>query len=94
MRKVLIILFAIGAACFAGAEVIYDYTGQGAVFDGTNWDNYVEDGGLAHNNIHSITIDSDGTKWIGTFWGLNKFDGTDFPLSMGVGITIYINLNL
>ncbi len=37
MRKVLIILFAIGAACFAGAEVIYDYTGQGAVFDGTNW---------------------------------------------------------
>lgn len=36
MRKVHIALFAVCAACSAGAEVTFDYTGQGAVFDGTN----------------------------------------------------------
>jgi len=37
MRKVFVTLLTICAACFADAEVTYNYTGQGGVFDGTNW---------------------------------------------------------
>lgn len=36
MKKVYITLLMICAARFACAEITYDYTGQGAVFDGTN----------------------------------------------------------
>jgi len=34
--------------------------------------------GLPHNRINSITIDANGTKWIGTKGGLVKFDGTNW----------------
>lgn len=36
------------------------------------------DGGLSSNNILCITQDREGYVWIGTEWGLNRFDGHAF----------------
>jgi sugar lactone lactonase YvrE len=34
--------------------------------------------GLSHNNVTSMLQDRDGFYWIGTFNGLNRFDGSNF----------------
>ena len=42
------------------------------------FEHYNEINGLSHNSIRSITQDSKGFLWIGTFGGVNRFDGYDF----------------
>ena len=46
--------------------------------DGTNTFFTNNNSGLPHNHINSVTIDANGTKWIGTKGGLVKFDGTNW----------------
>ncbi|MEN6511268.1 MAG: hypothetical protein ABFD00_05480, partial [Chloroherpetonaceae bacterium] len=36
--------------------------------------------GLPYNHVSSIAIDGSGTKWIGTWDGLAKFDGTNWTV--------------
>ncbi|TRZ41595.1 hybrid sensor histidine kinase/response regulator transcription factor [Robertkochia solimangrovi] len=36
--------------------------------------------GLAHNSVRSIIQDHDGFIWVGTYDGLNKFDGYEFKI--------------
>lgn len=40
--------------------------------------NYTTENGLANNLVHSIIIDSQGNKWIGTGLGVSKFNGTNW----------------
>ncbi len=46
--------------------------------DGTSTFFTNNNSGLPHNHINSITVDANGTKWIGTKSGLVKFDGTNW----------------
>lgn len=55
-------------------------TGGGGLlkFDGINFTSYTpQNSGLPQEDIYSLTIDSLGNKWIGTFSGLTKFDGVN-----------------
>ena len=38
------------------------------------------DNGLSHNTVYAILQDKEGFVWIGTRYGLNKFDGFEFKL--------------
>ena len=40
--------------------------------------NYTISNGLAHNGVTSILEDSRGYIWVGTFEGLNRYDGYEF----------------
>ena len=42
------------------------------------FEHYNEVNGLSHNSVRSIVQDSKGFLWIGTFGGVNRFDGYDF----------------
>ncbi|MFH0758946.1 MAG: two-component regulator propeller domain-containing protein, partial [Bacteroidota bacterium] len=42
------------------------------------FDNYSKDDGLFHSQILSICQDKEGLVWIGSYGGLNRFDGTNF----------------
>ena len=39
---------------------------------------YTIEEGLSHREVHSIFQDTDGFMWVGTRFGLNRFDGNDF----------------
>jgi hypothetical protein len=40
----------------------------------------ISNSGLPSNNIFAIAIDGQGNKWIGTGWGLAKFDGSSWTV--------------
>ncbi|GLR19197.1 hybrid sensor histidine kinase/response regulator transcription factor [Portibacter lacus] len=42
------------------------------------FDHYNENNGLSHNSVRHIVQDKYGFLWIGTFSGLNRFDGYNF----------------
>lgn len=42
------------------------------------FDNYTKDEGLLHSYILSILQDEEGYIWVGSYGGLNRFDGTNF----------------
>lgn len=42
------------------------------------FEHYNANGGLSHNSVRQIVQDNNGFLWIGTFSGLNRFDGYDF----------------
>ncbi len=42
------------------------------------FEHYNEINGLSHNSVRSIVQDTKGFLWIGTFGGVNRFDGYDF----------------
>lgn len=42
------------------------------------FENYTKDEGLLHSYILSIFQDSDGYIWVGSYGGLNRFDGSNF----------------
>ncbi|ANW96657.1 hybrid sensor histidine kinase/response regulator [Wenyingzhuangia fucanilytica] len=42
------------------------------------FEHYNDNDGLSHNSIRHITQDKHGFLWIGTFSGLNRFDGYEF----------------
>ncbi|MFB9054006.1 two-component regulator propeller domain-containing protein [Formosa undariae] len=42
------------------------------------FEHYNDNGGLSHNSIRHIVQDKHGFLWIGTFSGLNRFDGYEF----------------
>ncbi len=42
------------------------------------WPNYTTKNGLVNNEVTAIAIDSMGNKWIGTNFGLSKFDGSQW----------------
>jgi ligand-binding sensor domain-containing protein len=44
------------------------------------FDRYSVSQGLSHIAVNSITQDSWGFIWIGTYDGLNRFDGTNFKV--------------
>ncbi|ALJ05439.1 histidine kinase [Pseudalgibacter alginicilyticus] len=42
------------------------------------FEHYNANGGLSHNSVRQIVQDKNGFLWIGTFSGLNRFDGYEF----------------
>ncbi|MFD2832594.1 two-component regulator propeller domain-containing protein [Gramella sp. AN32] len=42
------------------------------------FEHYNENGGLSHNSVRHIVQDKHGFLWLGTFSGLNRFDGYEF----------------
>ncbi|MFY0713638.1 response regulator [Seonamhaeicola sp. NFXS20] len=42
------------------------------------FEHYNDKGGLSHNSVRHIVQDKHGFLWIGTFSGLNRFDGYEF----------------
>ncbi|MFV5693508.1 two-component regulator propeller domain-containing protein [Flavobacterium sp. LT1R49] len=44
------------------------------------FEHYNEINGLSHNSVRSIVQDTKGFLWLGTFGGLNRFDGYDFKV--------------
>ncbi|MDO7171667.1 hybrid sensor histidine kinase/response regulator transcription factor [Mariniflexile sp. AS56] len=49
-----------------------------AVSQSIKFEHYNDNGGLSHNSIRHIVQDKHGFLWIGTFSGLNRFDGYEF----------------
>lgn len=50
----------------------------GAHAQNIKFEHYNDNNGLSHNSIRHITQDEHGFLWIGTFSGLNRFDGYEF----------------
>jgi ligand-binding sensor domain-containing protein len=44
-------------------------------FDGKTWTTYTAQNGLGGNFVHAITIDRNGSLWVGTNGGVSRFDG-------------------
>ncbi len=42
------------------------------------FEHYNDNDGLSHNSVRHIIQDNSGLLWLGTFWGLNRFDGYQF----------------
>lgn len=42
------------------------------------FEHYNDDNGLSHNSVRHIVQDNNGFLWVGTFSGLNRFDGYEF----------------
>jgi len=63
VRLALILTFLFSQFCF----------GQGIVFE-----HYNDANGLSHNSVRHIVQDKNGFLWLGTFSGLNRFDGYEF----------------
>ena len=51
------------------------------------FEHYNDDSGLSHNSVRHIVQDKYGFLWLGTFSGLNRFDGYEFKsyLSTSIG---------
>jgi ligand-binding sensor domain-containing protein len=49
-----------------------------SVYDGSGWQNYTIEHGLAGNIVYSISIDDSGARWFGTNHGLTRYDGVDW----------------
>ena len=47
---------------------------------GIKFEHYSDDQGLSHNSVRHITQDNTGLLWLGTFDGLNSFDGNNFTV--------------
>jgi len=47
-------------------------------FDGKNWTTYTTQNGLGGNFVHAITIDRNGSLWVGTNGGVSRFDGKEW----------------
>ncbi len=62
--------------CFVGAFL----TAQNIKFEHYNYND-----GLSHNSVRHIVQDDNGFLWIGTFSGLNRFDGYQFKSYLSGG---------
>ncbi|MFO7660866.1 MAG: two-component regulator propeller domain-containing protein [Candidatus Cloacimonadaceae bacterium] len=49
--------------------------------------------GLRGTEIKAMVIDSQGNKWIATYAGLNRFDGTNWSIHKPAGFDTYISIN-
>ncbi|MDW7692534.1 two-component regulator propeller domain-containing protein [Flammeovirgaceae bacterium SG7u.132] len=60
------------------------------------FEHYNDKDGLSHNSIRHIIQDNQGFLWLGTFNGLNRFDGFQFQnyLSYGEGINTLHNADI
>ncbi|AHW59371.1 Signal transduction histidine kinase [Draconibacterium orientale] len=47
---------------------------------GIKFEHYSDEQGLSHNSVRHITQDNTGLLWLGTFDGLNSFDGNNFTV--------------
>ncbi|MDV7138980.1 two-component regulator propeller domain-containing protein [Maribacter sp. TH_r10] len=45
---------------------------------GVKFEHYNDNSGLSHNSVRHLVQDNHGFLWIGTFSGLNRFDGYEF----------------
>ena len=65
----------ISAIAFGSDDTVWFATDNGGLFkyDDGIWTRYTKDDGLASNATNSITIDSDGVLWIGTYSGISRF---------------------
>ncbi|MEC4678218.1 MAG: regulator, partial [Nitrospirota bacterium] len=53
--------------------------GGASRFDGTTWQNFTTENGLAGNIVYDVTIDPhDGAIWFGTNHGVSRFDGKNW----------------
>ena len=58
-------------------------------YDGTDWQQFNYQDGLADNKVRSIFQDRDGAVWVGTAEGLSRFDGrTWFPNALPPGLSL------
>lgn len=56
-----------------------------ACFDGTNWNRYTADKGLASNMVNSIGVDRENRKYFGTFYnGISCYDGKTWSLPLSL----------
>ncbi|MEO8253007.1 MAG: two-component regulator propeller domain-containing protein, partial [Flavobacterium sp.] len=46
------------------------------------FEHYNENNGLSYNSVRHIVQDKNGFLWLGTFFGLNRFDGYQFKVYM------------
>ena len=46
------------------------------------FEHYNENNGLSYNSVRHIVQDKNGFMWLGTFFGLNRFDGYQFKSYM------------
>jgi len=49
-------------------------------FDGTAWQQYTEDDGLASGSVEGVAFTPDGTLWLDVIGGLTRFDGAAFEI--------------
>ena len=49
------------------------------------FEHYNDDNGLSHNSVRHIVQDKNGFLWVGTFSGLNRFDGYEFKSYTSTG---------
>ncbi len=66
MKQHLPIIFLLILSCF--------YAGSQSI----EFEHYNDKDGLSHNSIRHIVQDNQGFIWLGTFYGLNRFDGFQF----------------
>jgi ligand-binding sensor domain-containing protein len=59
---------------------IYSYGEERGLarYDGTKWETFTKEQGLAGTQVHSLRFDENGNLWAGTDEGLSRFDGDDF----------------
>ena len=66
-----------------------------AKFDGTTWTIYdAWNSGMPDNNVSSVAVEQNGTKWIGTSFGnVAEFDGTNWIIHTGFGRVYSITID-
>lgn len=77
LRVWLVVLMLVVSSAVAGQNLKFEH--------------YNDKDGLSHNSIRHIVQDDQGFLWLGTFYGLNRFDGFHFKnyLSNESGNTLY-----